>query len=95
MNPNWYPYVKIFHLLAIISWMSGIFYLPRIFVHYVEGQNAGEDVRRAFHALALLRPQVPEKIRRDCAEAIAHHGRFAPLRRRKRLRPFPREYYEE
>jgi putative membrane protein len=46
MNPNWYPYVKIFHLLAIISWMSGIFYLPRIFVHYVEGQNAGEDVRR-------------------------------------------------
>lgn len=42
-------------------------------------QLAGEDVRRAFHALALLRPQVPEKIRRDCAEAIAHHGRFAPL----------------
>jgi len=26
--------------------MSGIFYLPRIFVHYVEGQGAGEDVRR-------------------------------------------------
>ena len=39
MNPNWYPYVKTFHLLAIISWMSGIFYLPRIFVHYVEGQG--------------------------------------------------------
>ncbi|HMA12888.1 MAG TPA: CopD family protein [Steroidobacteraceae bacterium] len=46
MNAAWYPYVKTFHLLAIISWMSGIFYLPRIFVHYVEGQNAGEDVRR-------------------------------------------------
>jgi protoporphyrinogen IX oxidase len=39
-------YVKAFHLLAIISWMAGIFYLPRIFVHYVEGQAAGEDVRR-------------------------------------------------
>ena len=37
------------------------------------------DVRRALHALAVLRPQVPEKIRRDCAKAIAHHGRFAPL----------------
>jgi protoporphyrinogen IX oxidase len=39
-------YVKVLHLLAIISWMAGIFYLPRIFVHYVAGQNAGEDVRR-------------------------------------------------
>jgi putative membrane protein len=39
-------YVKALHLLAIISWMAGVFYLPRIFVHYVEGQRAGEDVRR-------------------------------------------------
>ena len=46
MNPRLYPYVKVLHLLAIISWMAGIFYLPRIFVHYVEGQRAGEDVRR-------------------------------------------------
>jgi protoporphyrinogen IX oxidase len=39
-------YLKALHILAIISWMAGIFYLPRIFVHYVEGQAAGEDVRR-------------------------------------------------
>ena len=39
-------YVKALHLLAIISWMAGIFYLPRVFVHYVEGRSAGEDVRR-------------------------------------------------
>jgi putative membrane protein len=39
-------YLKAFHILAIISWMAGIFYLPRIFVHYVEGRAAGEDVRR-------------------------------------------------
>ncbi len=39
-------YLKVFHLLAIISWMAGIFYLPRIFVHFVEGHKAGEDVRR-------------------------------------------------
>ncbi|MET0280555.1 MAG: CopD family protein [Steroidobacteraceae bacterium] len=39
-------YVKSLHLLFIISWMAGIFYLPRIFVHYVEGRAAGEDVRR-------------------------------------------------
>lgn len=39
-------YAKALHLLAIIAWMAGIFYLPRIFVHYVEGKAAGEDVRR-------------------------------------------------
>jgi putative membrane protein len=39
-------YLKAFHILAIISWMAGIFYLPRIFVHYVEGRAASEDVRR-------------------------------------------------
>jgi putative membrane protein len=39
-------YLKATHLLFVMSWMAGIFYLPRIFVHYVEGQAAGEDVRR-------------------------------------------------
>jgi putative membrane protein len=39
-------WLKTFHLLGVISWLAGIFYLPRIFVHYVEGSAAGEDVRR-------------------------------------------------
>jgi len=44
------------------------------------GNRLGDDdIRRSFHALAVLRPQVPENIRRDCALAVARHGRFAPL----------------
>lgn len=39
-------WLKCFHLLGVIAWLAGVFYLPRIFVHYVEGQSAGEDVRR-------------------------------------------------
>jgi len=39
-------WLKCFHLLGVIAWLAGIFYLPRIFVHYAEGQAAGEDVRR-------------------------------------------------
>lgn len=39
-------YSKAFHILFVIAWMAGIFYLPRIFVHFVEGRAAGEDVRR-------------------------------------------------
>lgn len=39
-------WVKSFHLLAVIAWLAGLFYLPRIFVHHAEGRAAGEDVRR-------------------------------------------------
>ncbi|WP_338425514.1 histidine kinase dimerization/phospho-acceptor domain-containing protein [Sphingopyxis kveilinensis] len=42
-------------------------------------QLGDDDIRRSLHALAVLRPQVPEAVRRDCARAIARHGRFAPL----------------
>jgi putative membrane protein len=39
-------WIKALHLFAVIAWLAGLFYLPRIFVHYSEGLAAGEDVRR-------------------------------------------------
>ncbi|MEH6445361.1 MAG: CopD family protein [Oceanospirillaceae bacterium] len=39
-------WVKVFHILAMTSWMAGILYLPRIFVHFADGSRAGEDVAR-------------------------------------------------
>ncbi len=39
-------WIKALHLLFVIAWLAGLFYLPRIFVHYAEGQEHGEDVRR-------------------------------------------------
>jgi protoporphyrinogen IX oxidase len=44
-------WVKTFHVLGVIAWLAGIFYLPRIFVHYAEGTAEGEDVRR-LHIMA-------------------------------------------
>lgn len=41
-----YLWTKVFHLLFMMSWMAGIFYLPRIFVHFVEGKEAGQQVDR-------------------------------------------------
>ncbi len=38
--------IKTAHILFVMSWMAGVFYLPRIIVHYVEGNAAGEDTRR-------------------------------------------------
>ncbi|HTW74337.1 MAG TPA: CopD family protein [Steroidobacteraceae bacterium] len=39
-------WIKALHVLFVIAWLAGIFYLPRIFVHYAEGAAHGEDVRR-------------------------------------------------
>ena len=39
-------WIKTFHILFVIAWMAGLFYMPRILVHYVEGKAADEDVRR-------------------------------------------------
>ncbi|QOL82040.1 protoporphyrinogen oxidase HemJ [Pseudooceanicola spongiae] len=39
-----YPWTKSLHIIAVISWMAGIFYLPRLFVYHAEqGQNAQVD----------------------------------------------------
>ncbi len=42
-------------------------------------QLAESDVRRALHALALLRPKVGEGVRRDTAATLAGQCRYAPL----------------
>ena len=36
---NTYLLFKSLHLIAVISWMSGILYLPRIFVYHSENNN--------------------------------------------------------
>ena len=39
-------WIKTFHILFVMAWMAGLFYLPRIIVHFVEGKAAAEDVQR-------------------------------------------------
>ena len=36
---NTYLLFKSLHLIAVISWMVGLLYLPRIFVYHVENKN--------------------------------------------------------
>ncbi|MDP2062127.1 MAG: CopD family protein [Phaeovulum sp.] len=39
-----YVWVKSFHVMAVIAWMAGLFYLPRLFVYHVEGlKKAGVE----------------------------------------------------
>ena len=36
---NWYLLFKSLHLIAVISWMAGLLYLPRIFVYHTEATH--------------------------------------------------------
>ena len=38
-----YLYVKAFHVIAVIAWMAGMFYLPRLYVYHV-GAAAGSEL---------------------------------------------------
>src|SRR5687768_13470072 len=35
---DWYPWLKAFHVIAVISWMAGMLYLPRLFVYHCEAE---------------------------------------------------------
>ena len=44
---NYYLLFKSLHLIAVISWMAGLLYLPRIFVYHVEN-NAEKNISETF-----------------------------------------------
>ncbi len=37
--PNLYAYIKAFHIIAIVAWFAGLFYLPRLFVYHSLTKN--------------------------------------------------------
>ena len=39
---NLYLIIKSLHLIAVISWMAGLLYLPRIFIYHVENYEKKE-----------------------------------------------------
>ena len=46
---NFYLFFKALHLIAIISWMAGLLYLPRIFVYHAETKS--DDVKNTFKVM--------------------------------------------
>ena len=43
-----YPWIKSAHVIAAISWMAGLLYLPRLFVYHVEKGLPGSDTSETF-----------------------------------------------
>ncbi len=42
---NLYLWTKVLHILAIISWMAGMLYLPRLFVYHAEAPQDSPQAR--------------------------------------------------
>ena len=42
-DPAWlYGWLKVLHVVAVISWMVGLFYLPRLFVYHADAETGVE-----------------------------------------------------
>ena len=45
-----YDWVKALHIVAVISWMAGLFYLPRLFVYHTRAE-AGSPMSETFKVM--------------------------------------------
>ena len=48
---EYYLWVKALHVMSVIAWMAGLFYLPRLFVYHVESVEAGGERDALFQTM--------------------------------------------
>jgi putative membrane protein len=46
-----YPWIKMLHIVSVISWMAGMFYLPRLFVYHAERAKPGSELDETFQIM--------------------------------------------
>jgi putative membrane protein len=42
-----YPYIKALHVIFIVTWFSGLFYMPRLFIYSTEANAKPEEIKNA------------------------------------------------
>jgi putative membrane protein len=55
---SWLLWIKALHVIAVIAWMAGLLYLPRLFVYHCEAEKGSRQSetfkvmeRRLLHAI--------------------------------------------
>lgn len=48
---DWYLVTKSLHVIAVITWMAGIFYLPRLYVYHAEQVQTGSRTDAMFQTM--------------------------------------------
>ena len=46
-----YSWIKALHVMAVIAWMAGLFYLPRLFVYHAERAAVGSELDQTFRVM--------------------------------------------
>lgn len=46
-----YPWTKSLHIMSVIAWMAGLFYLPRLFVYHAEQSVPGDSRDEVFQQM--------------------------------------------
>ena len=58
---EWFLWLKVVHIVSVVAWMAGLFYLPRLFVYHC-GVLAGSEASELFKVMerrlmvAIMRP---------------------------------------
>ncbi len=50
MSDDLYAWLKALHVIAVIAWMAGLLYLPRLFVYHVDAAR-GSDASETFKVM--------------------------------------------
>ncbi|GGC28198.1 hypothetical protein GCM10011386_20270 [Parapedobacter defluvii] len=48
-NPMLYLYIKAVHIIFVITWMAGLFYMVRLFIYHTEAKQKPEDEYAVLH----------------------------------------------
>ncbi|MBT8283353.1 MAG: CopD family protein [Muriicola sp.] len=43
---EYYNYIKALHLIFVVTWFAGLFYIPRLFVYHIEAQEKPQPDRQ-------------------------------------------------
>ncbi|HEY9040271.1 MAG TPA: protoporphyrinogen oxidase HemJ [Roseovarius sp.] len=46
-----YPWTKSLHIVSVIAWMAGLFYLPRLYVYHTEAAQTGDSRDEIFQVM--------------------------------------------
>lgn len=41
----YYPYIKALHLIFVVTWFAGLFYMPRLFIYHIEALEKASPER--------------------------------------------------
>lgn len=49
-----YGYIKALHIIFVVTWFAGLFYMPRLFIYYIEASDLAEPGRKILQAKFLI-----------------------------------------